>query len=77
MSTTISQTTITFTVLHRTDEPIEDLEEALARSYDGNAVGAETSLITVPVADESVADLLVGLGNDGQFFNYDLGVEDN
>lgn len=76
MSTTISQTTITFTVLHRTDEPIADLHEALARSYDGHAVGAETNCVTIPIKDDKVEALLVSLGNDGLFFNDDLGVED-
>ncbi len=82
MSTVISKTTITFTVLHRTDEPIvgfpgdgplcSPLGEALARSWDGHAVGAETSMTTVEVADDKVEDELIALGNDGEFFDDDL-----
>lgn len=69
---TISKTTITFTVLHRTDEPIEDLAEALARSFDGHAVGLETASATITVPDEQVPAELVALGNDGEFFDHDL-----
>lgn len=75
-STTISETTFTFTVLHRTDEPIESLAEAIARSIDGHAVGQEDWGTTVPVKDEDVAERLVALNNDGTFFDYDLGLED-
>ena len=70
--TTISKTTFTFTVLHRTDDPPEDLEAALRESWDGNAVGLETAVEVVGVADEDVSDQLVLLGNDGDFFNDDL-----
>lgn len=72
MSTTISKTVITFTVLHRTDEPIEDLTEAIDRSMDGHAVGWETDSVTSEVADADVVDELVKLGNDGEFFDHDL-----
>jgi len=82
---TISKTVITFTVLHRTDEPItgfdgdgpldSPLGEALARSWDGHAVGAETSVDTTPVDDSSVEAELVALGNDGEFFDDDLNAE--
>jgi hypothetical protein len=77
--TTISKTTITFTVLHRTDEPFDSdypLEEAMARSMDGHAVGGETGTITEEVPDDQVADELGELGNDGSFFDSDLGIED-
>lgn len=69
---TISKTTITFTVLHRTDEPIADLELALRESYDGHAVGDTTAIATVPVTDSQVHNELVALGNDGEFFDDDL-----
>lgn len=79
---TISRTTFTFTVLHRTDEPFDNfhgdgpldgsLGEALSRSWDGNAVGAVTEEVTEEVADFDVKDELVALDNDGTFFDDDL-----
>lgn len=77
MSEIISKTVISFTILHRTDEPIEDLPEALARAFDGHTVGQETGIATTPLEASSVADELVGLGNDGTFFDADLGIEDD
>jgi hypothetical protein len=82
---TISRTTYTFTVLHRTDEPIigsddfdgpfgGDLGAAMQESWDGNAVGAVTSEETVEVPDTEVPEALVDLGNDGEFFDSDLGI---
>lgn len=86
MTATISKTTITFVVLHRTDEPIIGFEgdgplasplgEALARSWDGHAVGMETSEETVEVPDDHVENELVALHNDGTFFDDDLDEED-
>lgn len=73
----ITRTTFHFTVLHRTDQPIESLEEAVARSYDGNAVG-QVSGTTVEVLDnEDVPNELIALDNDGTFFDDDLGEEDD
>lgn len=87
--TTISKTEFVYTVLHRTDEPFSDgydagygedspfcgsLAEAMQRSYDGNAVGAETSEVTTPVQNHQVERELVALGNDGEFFDSDLTV---
>ena len=72
MSTIISKTTYTFTVLHRTDEPLESMGEALHRASEGNAVGAVTGEHTVEVPSDSVADELLELGNDGEFFDGDL-----
>ena len=81
---TISKTTFTFTVLHRTDEPFSDdyehydhafdgaLGEAMARSHDGHAVGWVVSVETSEVADADVPEALVELGNDGEFFSDDL-----
>lgn len=81
---TISKTTFTFTVLHRTDEPFtwdnssesgplaNNLGEALARSWDGHAVGTVTDETTVDLDDEDVSDELVALGNDGGFFLDDI-----
>lgn len=74
---TISKTVISFTVLHRTDEPIEDLQDALSRSFDGHAVGLETAQNTEQIADFQVADELIALGNDGEFFDHDLGLVDD
>ena len=81
---TISRTTFTFEVLHRTDEPFtwdqssgngpldNNLGEALARSWDGNAVGSITSETTETVGDSDVYYRLIQLGNDGTFFDDDL-----
>lgn len=74
--TTISETVITFRILHRTDEPVEDLREALERSWYGHAVGLDDTYETTPVPDGEVADRLVALGNDGTFFNLDIYGED-
>jgi hypothetical protein len=85
--TTISKTTFTFTVLHRTDEPFtwdesdgdgpldNNLGEALSRSWDGHAVGWVTSEETVGVPDIEVPEALVELSNDGSFFDEDLGID--
>lgn len=65
----ISKTTITFTVLHTTDEPLsDDLARVLEEADIGNAVGQETARITEPVADSAVTAELVALGSDGEFF---------
>lgn len=74
---TISKTTFTYTVLHRTDEPVMSIEEAMSRAWDGDAVGGETEVIAVHVPDEQVEDELVALGNDGEFFNDALGLGDS
>lgn len=69
----ISQTTLTFTLLHRTDEPVTSLEEALERANIGHGVGSlEPTRVTVPVANADVPGLLRELGNDGEFFDTDL-----
>ncbi|BBY53995.1 hypothetical protein H7J07_05180 [Mycobacterium koreense] len=65
---TISKTTFTFTVLHRSDDPPADLGVAIHEADHGNAVGLETSRETVAVPDAAVADELRALGNDGEFF---------
>lgn len=82
----ISKTTFTFTVLHRTDEPFiwdgqegvgpydNNLGEALARSWDGHAVGWVADETTVVPSDQVAAEL-VALGNDGTFFDDDLGLK--
>jgi len=89
--TTIVKTTFTFAVLHRADEPFtwdeasgdgpldNNLGEALARSWDGHAVGMITSEETVDVPDEQVETELVALYNDGEFFDDDLnpGIDDD
>lgn len=69
---TISKTTFTFTVLHRSDDPPADLGDAISEADHGSAVGLETSRETVPVADSAVADELLALGNDGEFFDDDI-----
>lgn len=74
----ISKTVFEFTVLHRSVLPLSALEDAMAESFDGDAVGLETRSFTVPVPDAKVADELVMLGNDGTFFDDSLlgGVDD-
>lgn len=67
----IVKTTITFTVLHRADNPMESLGHAMSESWDGDAVGWETESVTVPVSPDDVVDELVALGNDGTFFDDD------
>lgn len=74
---TISKTTFIFTVLHRTDEPIDDIDHALRESHDGHAVGLETGSTTHEVPDHQVEQELVGLDNDGTFFDHDLGIEES
>lgn len=70
--TTISKTTYTFTVLHRTDEPPRGLHDAVVEAEGGHAVGLDTHETTVPIADSDVATELRALGNDGSFFDDDL-----
>jgi Domain of unknown function (DUF4406) len=75
--TIISKSTYLFTVLHRTDEPFvgdDPLHQALARSWDGHAVGQITSERTEIVPDNEVEIELLILGNDGTFFDDDLGM---
>lgn len=73
MSQTISKTTFTFVVLHPTDQPPMSLEHAMEESMTGNMVGLETEAITLEVPDSEVETELVALGNDGEFFNIELG----
>jgi hypothetical protein len=70
--TTIVRTEITFTVLHRSDEPIDSLAEAVERADTGHAVGLDTSWATTDVPDPDVPAALKELGNDGEFFEGDL-----
>lgn len=65
----IVKTVFTFTVLHRADNHIGSIEEAMYEANEGDAVGWETDSSTVPVSPDRVADELVALGNDGTFFN--------
>lgn len=74
---TISKTTFTYTILHRTDGPVRGLKEAMSRAWDGDAVGGVTEKITVHVPDEQVEDELIALGNDGEFFDDALGLGDS
>lgn len=67
----IVRTTFTFTVVHPAAVTLEDIQAALAESFDGDAVGRETDRVTVPLGDAIVADELVALGNDGTFFDRD------
>jgi hypothetical protein len=71
---TISRTIFTFEVLHRTDQPCTELDEALERASDGHAVGMVTSEKTVEVPDTEVPETLIDFGSDGEFFDDDLGV---
>ncbi len=70
--TEISKTVITFTVLHRTDEPLPDSIDAVLEETDsGNAVGWETARVTEGVPEDALRDELLALGNDGKFFEDD------
>jgi len=86
--TEVSKTTITFTVLHRSDDPALSGEETwgeynhaydgplgylMQESWDGGMVGLEGDWVTVPVPDDQVKAELLKMGNDGTFFNDDLG----
>lgn len=71
----ITKTTITFTVLHRSDQPIDSLGEAIDRADDGHAVGTETSFEIEEIDDGDVEHQLSLLGNDGSFFDGDLNPE--
>ena len=73
MSVDIVKTVITFTVLHRADNVISDLETALYQANEGDAVGWETGCTSELVDPERVVDELVALGNDGLFFDDDDG----
>lgn len=67
---TVSKTTITFTVLHLSDEPLPaDLEAVLEATDYGNAVGLETKRETTEIPDDDVQTELLALGNDGEFFD--------
>lgn len=68
----ITRTTFHFTVLHRTDEPLYDIEEAMARSMDGNAVGQVSGTTVTTLDNDEVPDELIALDNDGTFFDDDL-----
>jgi len=69
-SSGIVKTTITFTLLHRADNPLDEytIEEVLYETREGWAVGWETGRVTEPISPDRVADELVALGNDGTFF---------
>lgn len=68
----ISKTTISFTVIHRTDSPLSaNLEDVLEETDTGHAVGWETNRTTVRVPADAVAAELRALGNDGSFFDDD------
>jgi hypothetical protein len=69
MTDIISRSVFTFEVLHRTDQPPADIEEALVQADNGNAVGNVTSQVTKPVMDALVPACLRELGNDGTFFD--------
>jgi hypothetical protein len=85
--TQISKTTVTFTVLHRTDDPVLSGQETIGEydhaydgllgyimreSWDGGMVGVESDPKTVPVPDDQVPGELLAMGNDGTFFDDDL-----
>lgn len=74
--TIITKTTFTFVVLHPSDDPIVDLDIAMARSDTDNAVGMEEVISVEEVPDDQVEAELVALGNDGTFFNLELGKEE-
>ena len=73
----IVKTTVTITVLHRAENVLgPDIEDVLYEMNEGSAVGWETGRTTVPVPADRVCDELVGLGNDGVFFDDDDDYDD-
>lgn len=75
MGTTISKTIIRITVLHRTDEPLGNIYEALERIDTGHGVGNVEFDVAQYVQDANVEEELRMLGNDGEFFDDDLNAE--
>lgn len=73
MTDSIVKTTITITLLHRADNPMDshNIEQVLWEMSEGDAVGWETDRTTKPVPAERVEAELIALGNDGTFFNED------
>jgi hypothetical protein len=81
VATTITKTVFTVTVLHRTDDADRlagqhNFETAWSEAQDGNAVGDVTSASSTELMTSEVAVELMELGNDGTFFNSDLGLDD-
>jgi len=70
MSNQIVKTVITFTVLHRADNPMTDysIDQVLSETNEGDAVGWETDRTSQTIPPEQVVDELIALGNDGTFF---------
>lgn len=89
--TRISKTTVTFTVLHRTEDfPLKDeffgeydnpydgvLGYLMKEAWDGGMVGLESDPVTTPVPDDHVKDELRAMGNDGTFFDDDFDDEED
>lgn len=71
----VQATTYTFTVLHLADAKPIDMGVAVIEADDGNAVGLVTHEQTTDVSDADIAHRLKELGNDGTFFDADLGRE--
>ena len=74
---TVSRTTFVFEVLHRTDEPLDNLYDALREAETSHAVGQVVEQHSVDLDDDDVADELRDLGNDGEFFDDDLNPDAN
>lgn len=66
----VSKTTITYTVLHRTSTPVQDIHHATGEAMDGEMIGQEVHTETVAVPDDMVAAELVGLGAVPTFFDF-------
>ena len=80
----IAKTQITFTVLHRADDPVLSGKEfigeydrptdgllgyVMQEAWDGGMVGIESDPVTTPVAPGDVKAELLAMGNDGEFFS--------
>jgi hypothetical protein len=75
MASTISRTTFTFEVLHRTNDAPHTLDDAFNEIERGHAIGGPQRAVTAEVPDTEVPETLVDdFGNDGEFFDDDLGV---
>lgn len=75
MTSTISRTTFTFEVLHRTDDAPHTLDDAFNEIERGHAIGGPQHAVTAEVPDTDVPETLVDdFNDDGSFFDHDLGV---
>jgi len=71
-SPVISKTTYVFVLMHRSDELVPTIEDAIDMANNGHGVGDVVVTSTLYVPDNHVEFNLIELGNDGSFFDEDL-----